>query len=92
MRIGCPHCGERDVREFTYLGDATVQRPDPNAPDKLDQFCDYVFFRKNPAGVHKEHWYHGAGCQRWLVVTRDTKTHQIFAVAFVSSDNPACAQ
>ena len=33
MRIPCPYCGERDVREFTYLGDATLERPDPQAPD-----------------------------------------------------------
>ena len=28
MRIPCPFCGDRDVQEFTYLGDATVARPD----------------------------------------------------------------
>ena len=22
MRINCPYCGERDAREFSYLGDA----------------------------------------------------------------------
>ncbi len=27
MRIPCPHCGERDLREFSYLGDATLARP-----------------------------------------------------------------
>ena len=42
MRIDCPHCGERDAREFTYLGDATVRRPDPQAPDALAQFTAYV--------------------------------------------------
>ena len=29
MRIPCPYCGSRDVAEFTYLGDATLQRPEP---------------------------------------------------------------
>ena len=32
MRIPCPYCGPRGDEEFTYLGDATVQRPDPAAP------------------------------------------------------------
>ena len=68
MRIPCPYCGERDVREFVYLGDATVQRPDPQAADALEQFTDYVYLRDNPAGPHRELWYHGAGCQAWLVV------------------------
>jgi methylglutamate dehydrogenase subunit B len=79
MRINCPHCGERDVREFTYLGDASVQRPDPQVADALERFTSYVYFRDNPAASHRELWYHGA-CQAWLVVTRDTRSHEIFGV------------
>jgi heterotetrameric sarcosine oxidase delta subunit len=80
MRIPCPHCGTRDVREFAYLGDATVQRPDAAAADALERFAAYVYLRDNPAGVHRELWYHGSGCQAWLTVTRDTLTHAISAV------------
>jgi heterotetrameric sarcosine oxidase delta subunit len=80
MRIACPHCGERDVREFAYLGDATVTRPDADAPDTIARFIDYVYLRDNPAGLHRELWYHAAGCQCWLKVTRDTRTHAIAAV------------
>ena len=80
MRIDCPHCGNRDAREFSYLGDATVTRPDPNAPDALAQFTAYVYLRDNPAGRHRELWYHGSGCQVWLVVTRHTVTHDIESV------------
>jgi methylglutamate dehydrogenase subunit B len=77
MLILCPHCGLRDVREFTYLGDATVKRPDPDTPDALERFVEYVYMRSNPAGPHREFWYHVSGCQAWLVVTRDTRTHEI---------------
>jgi methylglutamate dehydrogenase subunit B len=80
MRIVCPHCGERDLREFSYLGDASVVRPDPSAADARERFVDYVYLRDNPAGPHREYWYHGMGCQAWLVVTRDTLTHQVLAV------------
>ena len=80
MRIPCPHCGARDVREFSYLGDATLSRPDASAPDAIERFVEYVYLRDNPAGPHRELWYHGAGCQAWLEVTRDTRTHEIFAV------------
>jgi heterotetrameric sarcosine oxidase delta subunit len=79
MRINCPHCGERDVREFAYLGDASVKRPDPQTPDALERFTSYVYFRDNPVGPHRELWYHGA-CQAWLAVTRDTHSHEIFGV------------
>ncbi|WP_129775364.1 sarcosine oxidase subunit delta [Peristeroidobacter soli] len=77
MRIQCPFCGERDSSEFTYLGDATVRRPDPSAPE---QYFEAVYLRDNPAGRHEELWYHGFGCRSWLRVTRDTRTHEIFTV------------
>jgi sarcosine oxidase subunit delta len=75
MRIPCPHCGERAAEEFSYLGDATVARPAPDAG--IDAFVDYAYRRDNPAGALAEYWYHGGGCRSWLVVTRDTRDHSI---------------
>jgi len=77
MRIPCPFCGERDVREFSYLGDATVTRPDSAAPEAQRLFFHYVYLRDNPAGCHRELWYHAQGCRSWLKVERDTRTHRI---------------
>ncbi len=79
MRIPCLFCGERDVQEFAYLGDATKTRPDGPDADQAAMF-DYVYLRDNPAGAHRELWYHSAGCHAWLVVTRDTRTHAIAGV------------
>jgi sarcosine oxidase subunit delta len=90
MRIPCPFCGSRDIREFSYLGDASVTRPDPNAPEALDLFVDYVYLRDNHAGPHREFWYHGSGCQAWLVVTRDTRTHDVLDAK--SASKPVAAQ
>ena len=87
MRIPCPHCGSRDAREFSYTGDATLRRPDPEAPDARESFVDYVYLRDNPAGLHRELWYHGFGCQAYLVVTRDTRDHAI--VGAISLKTPA---
>ncbi|MDX8458994.1 sarcosine oxidase subunit delta [Mesorhizobium humile] len=78
MRIVCPFCGERELGEFTYLGDAKPQRPAADAGE--DAFYDYVYLRDNVAGVMNEHWYHGGGCRAWLKVTRNTLTHEISAV------------
>ncbi len=78
MRISCPHCGERGNDEFTVLGDASVVRPDPSSPPEA--WTEYVYFRTNPAGVHREFWYHGAGCRAWLVVTRNVVTHEIIGI------------
>ena len=76
MRIPCPHCGERDVQEFSYLGDASLMRPEGPQVSPAAMH-DYVYRRDNPGGRHRELWYHAAGCHVWLVVTRDTRTHAI---------------
>jgi sarcosine oxidase subunit delta len=78
MRIACPHCGPRGVEEFTCLGDAAPRRPAPDAPQAT--WVEYVHLRDNPAGVHRDLWFHGAGCQAWLVVARDTRSHAILSV------------
>jgi sarcosine oxidase subunit delta len=85
MRIKCPYCGERGNEEFVYHGDATVVRPDGQIPDGPDSpawnaWMDYVYLRDNPMGLHRELWYHSAGCHAWLVVTRDVRNHAIAAV------------
>ncbi len=82
MRIACPFCGERGNEEFVYLGDATVVRPQPEGADAAQAFADYVYLRDNVRGLHRELWYHAAGCHGWLVVTRDTMSHAITRVEF----------
>ena len=84
MRIKCPYCGERSLEEFTYRGDATVTRPTSLEPAAEQALVDYVYFRDNPAGLHREHWHHSQGCHAWLVVTRDMTTHEITSVEFAS--------
>lgn len=80
MLIPHPVLGLRDASEFTYLGDARlIDRPDPSAPDAEAAFCDYVYLRDNPAGVHRELWFHEHGDRSWLVVTRNTVTHEILS-------------
>lgn len=80
MRIACPHCGERSLDEFLYSGDATVKRPDFASPTAMEEFTSYVYERTNPPGMHRELWYHAAGCHAWLVVTRGMATHVITSV------------
>lgn len=76
MRINCPTCGMRDVREFYYQGAAVaLERPAPNAGAAA--WDDYVHLRENPAGWHRELWQHEAGCGAWLVVERNLSSHEI---------------
>lgn len=80
MRLTCPLCGARDLREFAYRGDAVLAgRPAPDAGAAA--FHAYLHLRANPAGPHDELWHHEGGCRAWLRVRRDTTTHAILAVA-----------
>ena len=76
IRLNCPICGLRDETEFSYLGDATVRRPDPAVTD-IAPWADFVFLRDNPRGAHREYWQHVSACREWLIVVRDTASHQI---------------
>lgn len=82
MRIPCPLCGSRDIREFTYRGHALgIERPAADAGD--DAWDDFVFFRENPAGPMRDLWFHGQGCAAWLVVSRDTVSHEVTGAELV---------
>jgi len=81
MIIDHPLLGPRDAAEFTYLGDASlIDRPDPAADDAAARFYEYLYLRDNPAGEHRELWFHEQGDRSWLVVTRNTLTHEITKV------------
>ncbi|MFQ6017868.1 MAG: sarcosine oxidase subunit delta [Kiloniellaceae bacterium] len=80
LLIPCPYCGRRSETEFSYGGEAHIERP--KEPAKLDDadWADYVFMCANAKGVFLERWVHAHGCRRWFNVARDTVTYQILAV------------
>lgn len=84
MLINHPLLGPRDTREFIVLGDAALIRRPEGCPDGTlaapEVFADHVYLRDNPAGPHRELWFHEQGDRSWLVVTRDTLTHEILSV------------
>ena len=83
MRIPCPFCGARDIQEFVHRGEAPPDRP--TGGDEESLFA-WLYLRDNPAGLWREHWYHAQGCRRWLVVSRDTRTHRIEGAEFAGQD------
>ena len=78
IRITCPFCGERDHSEFSYGGDATVEYPPLDAP--TGDWNAAIYDRNNPRGPHREYWHHVNGCRSWLIVERDTLTHEVGTV------------
>ena len=78
IRIDCPFCGLRDHSEFSYGGDASIEYPPLDAPVK--DWHDAVFLRENICGRQSETWQHVQGCRMWLVIERDTMTHEIYSI------------
>jgi len=78
IRIPCPFCGERDHSEFSYGGDGSIEYPELDAP--AEQWHDAIFLRENIRGMQTETWQHSSGCRLWLLVERDTMTHEIRSV------------
>jgi sarcosine oxidase subunit delta len=74
--VTCPHCGPRPKEEFTVKG-AALPRPAAQAP--LEVWFDFVYLRDNPRGAYQEYWHHTSGCRRWLIIDRDTATHEVNA-------------
>ena len=77
MLIKCPWCGDRSYAEFSYMGDATVERPaDPSAVSDAE-WHDFVYLRDDPKGWHDEIWHHIQGCRKHFKARRHTVTHEI---------------
>ena len=73
LQIRCPWCGERDVVEFSYGGQAQVEYPADPAGASDEEWTQYLFVRDNPKGVWRERWVHIHGCRRWFELERDTR-------------------
>ena len=84
MRIPCPFCGVRDLTEFAYGGDAGARLPPLEAPEAV--WREAVYLRDNPCGRQWETWQHRAGCGTWLLIERDTLTHEILNVRLAHPD------
>jgi len=75
MLVPCPWCGPRHAGEFASVGEVQA-RPDSETAT-TEEWRDYLYLRRNPAGWVVERWYHRMGCRRYFVVERDTLTHEI---------------
>ena len=75
MRLTCPWCGDRDLREFTYRG-ARELLSRPSSPEWNEDWHAYLHLRDNPAGAEQEIWCH-TPCGGWAVITRNRTTHEV---------------
>jgi sarcosine oxidase subunit delta len=78
LDIPCPCCGPRAETEFVY-GCALEALAVPHTLAALN-------IRSNPAGRTQELWQHSSGCRAWLIVERDTRTHEVFQVRLAADE------
>ena len=74
--ISCPHCGPRDEAEFVYGGPRRVL-PAMGQKTDTEDWLNAVHYVLSPQTPLTELWYHESGCETWIEVTRDTRTHEI---------------
>jgi len=79
MLVPCPWCGERDESEFSFGGEAHLERPNESCSDK--DWTEYIFMRKNIKGENKERWNHSSGCRQWFNAIRDTTTNTFLQIS-----------
>lgn len=77
LLICCPFCGPRAGVEFKFeRALETIVGPEMPATEAMSR----LYTRDNPRGVSGELWRHSFGCGAWLMLQRDTATHEISSV------------
>jgi len=87
--IPCPLCGPREIGEYRYGGEIQA-RPVPGST--VAQWSDYLFARRNVAGMERAWWFHRAGCRRWFQAERDTRTNEVGRVGWTLEPAPRGAR
>jgi len=84
FQLKCPNCGEREVTDFGFGGELN---PSPAVDATSREYNEYLYFRRNTAGVQTEWWNHRSGCGAWFLAERDTSTNEVYSTAL--PDDPA---
>jgi heterotetrameric sarcosine oxidase delta subunit len=82
--LTCPNCGEREVTDFAFGGEAI---PRPKSRPSERELNTYNYFRRNVAGVQREWWYHRSGCRAWFLADRDTTSNEVSWVGLPGSND-----
>jgi heterotetrameric sarcosine oxidase delta subunit len=84
--LTCPHCGPREVPDFSFGGEVT---PRPTSRPTLAELGAYNYFRRNVAGVQREWWFHRSGCGAWFLAERDTRTNEVLDISLPGAGDEA---
>ncbi|MFQ5438637.1 MAG: sarcosine oxidase subunit delta [Paracoccaceae bacterium] len=85
--LRCPYCNvDVDETDLTPGGEAHLKRAGPGSDDAT--FESYLFWRKNPKGVHFERWRHSFGCTKWFHAARNTATLEVYGTYSAQTPKP----
>ena len=87
LLITCPYCGQRPELEFSYAGEAHIDRPVRPADLNDEDWTTYLYTRSNPKGAHAERWRHLHGCGRFFNAIRDTRS-DVFLATYKVGEQP----
>lgn len=86
LLIHCPYCQQdRAEIEFTYAGEAHLERPSDPAATSDAEWEAFLFGRSNPRGTHFERWVHTHGCARYFNAVRDSVSEK-FVLTYKAGD------
>jgi sarcosine oxidase subunit delta len=88
LLIACPFCGERPEIEFSYGGQAHLERPPDPAAASDEQWASFLYLRDNPKGLYAERWRHLHGCGRFFNALRDTSSDLFVATYRIGEPRP----
>ncbi|GAN61497.1 MULTISPECIES: sarcosine oxidase subunit delta [Acetobacter] len=86
LLIECPYCGPRAEIEFSYGGEAHIDRPGPEVSE--EEWASFLYLRENTKGVLAERWRHAHGCGRFFNALRDTRTDEFKAFYEMGEKRP----
>lgn len=87
LKFRCPNCNfVADETELVAGGEAHITRESGSCSD--EKFSAYLFYRKNPRGIHFERWLHQFGCGKWFIAARCTATMEVFGTYSAQTNKP----
>jgi sarcosine oxidase subunit delta len=78
--------------EFTYAGEAHIERPRNPSALSDEEWRDYLFIRSNRRGTHFERWRHVHGCARFFNAVRETVGDKFLLTYKAGEPRPSEAQ
>jgi sarcosine oxidase subunit delta len=87
--IHCPYCDETLPEvEFSYAGEAHIERPERPVDQTDEQWEEFLFMRTNPKGPHFERWRHIHGCGCYFNAVRNTVTDKFYTTYKAGEPRP----